>query len=176
MFRQSAHCARFAHVTHRHCRIWALGSEISRHIFPSEKTPQQVGPTIGTGTRAQSQTTTTIFMTEGPPASRVPGKCFGPTERSWIPARTPAMFGLRRPPMQLAYWGATTLYFPIQFTWCGTKEWRECSRNHRHQEPTVSESNIQVKGSGLRPQAGAAGGSAPDARKRNARTHESGPM
>jgi len=32
LFRLAAHCARLAHAAHRHCRVWVLGSEISRHI------------------------------------------------------------------------------------------------------------------------------------------------
>jgi len=54
------------------------------------------------------------------------------------------------------------------------------SHSNRTRAPVITNaagvSGIQVKGGGLRPQAGAAEGSAPGARKRNARMHESGPM
>lgn len=63
--------------------------------------------------------------------------------------------------------GARRPFHPPPTPCYGMKERYRCSRNHRHREPTLSESNFQAKGSGPRPQAGAAEGCAPGERKRN---------
>lgn len=132
-----------------------LESENFRHFC--ETTPQRVGPTPATGTQVQNQTTNTIFTTEGVPGSGIPGRYLKPAERLWIPARTSAVVRqLRWSPMQPVYWGTITICSPIQLTSFGTKEQHRCSRNHHHREPTVSESDIQVKRSGSRPRVGAA--------------------